>query len=154
MSVVKTFVRAGWLAALLLPALSWAQDTDEAPVGETVERHLSLDNPMTRWVQDPTRDEEEVGDTIEMRETLTDALETIKLSGLVPPVRFESGVADIPDTTVESLAAQAQSRRLADALIGVEIGGGREWLGELHLIAIYDRALDAGEVQQNFTAGP
>jgi hypothetical protein len=30
----------------------------------------------------------------------------------------------------------------------------RAWLGELHLIAIYDRALEAGEVQQNFTAGP
>jgi hypothetical protein len=30
----------------------------------------------------------------------------------------------------------------------------RTWLGELHLIAVYDRALDAGEVEQNFTAGP
>ena len=30
----------------------------------------------------------------------------------------------------------------------------RAWLGELHLIAIYDRALDAGEVEQNFVAGP
>ncbi|MGB5521178.1 MAG: LamG-like jellyroll fold domain-containing protein, partial [Polyangiales bacterium] len=30
----------------------------------------------------------------------------------------------------------------------------RAWLGELHLIAFYDRALDAAEVEQNFTAGP
>ncbi len=30
----------------------------------------------------------------------------------------------------------------------------RAWLGELHLIAVYDRALDAGEVEQNFVAGP
>jgi len=30
----------------------------------------------------------------------------------------------------------------------------RGWLGELHLIAVYDRALDAAEVEQNFTAGP
>ncbi|MGB5350295.1 MAG: LamG domain-containing protein [Polyangiales bacterium] len=30
----------------------------------------------------------------------------------------------------------------------------RAWLGELHLIAVYDRALDAAEVEQNFTAGP
>ncbi len=30
----------------------------------------------------------------------------------------------------------------------------RTWLGELHLIAVYDRALDAGEVEQNFMAGP
>ena len=30
---------------------------------------------------------------------------------------------------------------------------GRSWLGTLHLIAIYDRALSAEEVTQNFTAG-
>ena len=30
----------------------------------------------------------------------------------------------------------------------------RRWLGELHLIAVYDRALDPAEVEQNFTAGP
>ncbi len=30
----------------------------------------------------------------------------------------------------------------------------RAWLGELHLIAVYDRALGAAEVEQNFTAGP
>ena len=40
MNVLKTFVRATWLAAVLLPAVSWAQDTDEAPVGEAVEREL------------------------------------------------------------------------------------------------------------------
>jgi flagellar motor protein MotB len=56
------------------------------------------------WVQDPDRVDSEEGDTLEMRETIADALETIKLSNLVPPIRFESGIADIPDTTVESLA--------------------------------------------------
>jgi hypothetical protein len=30
----------------------------------------------------------------------------------------------------------------------------REWLGELHLIAIYDRALSPEEVEHNFTVGP
>ena len=30
----------------------------------------------------------------------------------------------------------------------------RSWLGELHLIAVFERALDVGEVQQNFMAGP
>ena len=103
MNAVRTIIRAAWLA-VLLPGLAWAQETDVAPVGEAVERHLSLDGPVIEWVQDPGRVEEEIGDTIETRETLKDTLETIKLSGLVPPVRFESGVADIPDTTVESLA--------------------------------------------------
>lgn len=39
-------------------------------------------------------------------------------------------------------------------VVANEVGGGREWLGELHLIAIYDRALDSEEVRQNFNAGP
>lgn len=92
------------MAAGLLPRVVTAQDAEEVPLGETVERHLSLDNPMTEWVQDPDRVSEELGDTIELQEKLVDKLETIKLSNLVPPVRFESGVAAIPDTTVESLA--------------------------------------------------
>ncbi|MCP5045004.1 MAG: hypothetical protein GY944_28580, partial [bacterium] len=44
-------------SALLLlgPLAAWAQDVDEAPLGEAVERHLSLDVPNTEWVQDPDR---------------------------------------------------------------------------------------------------
>ncbi len=34
-----------------------------------------------------------------------------------------------------------------------EFGGGRPWLGEYHLVAIYSRALTASEVEQNFQAG-
>jgi hypothetical protein len=35
-----------------------------------------------------------------------------------------------------------------------ELTGDRPWLGELHLVAIYDRALSGAEVSQNFEAGP
>ena len=34
-----------------------------------------------------------------------------------------------------------------------EVTGDRPWLGELHLVAIFDRALSASDVQQNFVAG-
>jgi hypothetical protein len=80
-----------------------AQDVDETPIGEAVERHLSIDKPFMPWMQDPEQFELERGDTIETREVLADDLETIKLSNLVEPVRFASGIADIPDSTVESL---------------------------------------------------
>jgi len=80
-----------------------AADVEEAPIGEAVERHLSGDAPFMKWVQDPEDVETERGDTIEVRETLEDALETVKLSGLVPPIHFESGIAQIPETTVDSL---------------------------------------------------
>jgi RHS repeat-associated protein len=34
-----------------------------------------------------------------------------------------------------------------------ELTEDRPWLGELHLVAVYSRALDAGEVEQNYDAG-
>jgi len=82
-------------------------------MGEAVERHLP-DEPFQNWVQDPERIASEEGDTLETRETLKDALETVKLSNLVPPVRFESGVAKIPTTTVDSLGAIL--RRMQDRI--------------------------------------
>lgn len=39
-------------------------------------------------------------------------------------------------------------------IVANEATNDRAWLGELHLIAVYDQALDASEVQQNFMAGP
>jgi flagellar motor protein MotB len=91
-----------------------ASDVDEAPIGEAVEKHMSGDEPAMQWMQDPARFEIEAGDTIETREVLADELETIKLSNLVEPIRFESGVADIPDSTIESLGeilARMRDRR-------------------------------------------
>ena len=38
--------------------------------------------------------------------------------------------------------------------LGNEVSGGRPWLGTLDLVAIYDRALTASEVTQNFDVGP
>ena len=93
--------------AALLPLLgvhtTLAQDVDVVPLGNAVERHLSIDEPFMYWVQDPGRFNFEASDKIELRETLADELETIKLTNLVPPIYFESGVAKIPDTTVASL---------------------------------------------------
>ena len=34
-----------------------------------------------------------------------------------------------------------------------ELGASRPWLGDLHLVALYDRALDDAEILQNFVAG-
>ena len=92
-----------FLAGAVLPLAVTANEVDEQPMGEAVERHLSLDAPFMQWVQDPNRLDDEISDTIELREGLADGLETIKLTGLVPPIYFESGVAQIPEGTVESL---------------------------------------------------
>lgn len=38
--------------------------------------------------------------------------------------------------------------------LGDELSGDRPWLGELHLVAIYSRALTEQQVRQNYRAGP
>ena len=91
--------------AVLMVMPVYASNVDEAPLGEAVERHLSIDTEYQRWAQHPEDVETELSDEIQTRETLEDALETVKLSGLVPDIRFETGVAQIPETTVESLGA-------------------------------------------------
>ena len=83
----------------------------ETPIGEAVERHLADEEEFVKWVQDLDRVETEEGDTLETRETTADTLETVKLSNLVPDIRFESGVANIPVTTVGSLAAILERMR-------------------------------------------
>lgn len=39
-------------------------------------------------------------------------------------------------------------------ILGNETDGDRPWLGDLYLMAIYDRALSASEIMRNFRAGP
>ena len=136
---------------VLLPFTAVASDVDEQPIGEAVERHLSLDQPFMQWVQDPERVDTELSDTIELREGLQDGLETIKLTGLVAPIYFESGVAKIPESTVESLGeilvrmrdrmnlrlhlvGHADSQRLSPRLVeiyGDNMGLSRERAGEV-----------------------
>ncbi len=99
------------LPVMTLAAMQAVAKPGETPMGEAVERHLPDDGAFMQWVQDPERVASEQGDELALRETLADTFETIKLSGLVPPVHFESGVAQIPSTTVESLAAILQRMR-------------------------------------------
>ena len=80
-----------------------AQNVEESGLGEAVERHLSGDEPMTEWVHDPQLLETEAGDRLEEREVLAQDIEIIKLTNVVPPIRFESGVADIPPGYIEEL---------------------------------------------------
>jgi flagellar motor protein MotB len=112
---MNAVVRLGYLSLMCVASASMAlaaTNVEEvAPIGEAVERHLSMDEPVGQWVQDPDRVDTEMGDTIDTRETLADGLETVKLSNLVEPIRFESGVANIPEETVESLAAILERMR-------------------------------------------
>ena len=92
------------LLVSMMPFAVLAQDVDETSMGEAVERHLSTDIDYTEWAIDPDRLATEASDEIEVRETLVDALETIKLNNVVAPILFETGIAQIPEGTVEKLA--------------------------------------------------
>lgn len=89
--------------ALAMTPAAIADKVEQSVVHEAVERHLSTDTALMQWVKDPNDVDTELGDRIETRETEAEAFETIKLSDLVPPIYFESGVAQIPAATVESL---------------------------------------------------
>jgi hypothetical protein len=81
----------------------------------------------------------------------------LKLSHLVY-ARSAAGIAtfyidgvDVARTTGGgALSTWNEAYRLS---VGNELTGDRPWLGEVHLVAVYSRALAADEVKQNFKAG-
>jgi flagellar motor protein MotB len=100
------------LTGMLTSIAADAQLLREPARGEAVERHLPGDRTLTQWVHDPNVVNTMAGDRLEVREVAAEQLETVKLTNLVPPIRFEIGAADIPDATV------VQIRRVLDGLRG------------------------------------
>jgi flagellar motor protein MotB len=100
------------LACGLVPGAAFGADPVESvPIGEPVERHLSDYQPFGQWAHDTDALNQTLGDRLETREVAGEALETVKLTGLVPPIRFESGVADIPAGYVRKLEEILDSMR-------------------------------------------
>jgi flagellar motor protein MotB len=88
----------------LVGPLAGAASVTEAGLGEPVERQLSDDQTFRQWTQDPASLDTERGDRIEVREVAGKKVETVKLRNVIPPIRFESGVAKIPPSYVDKLA--------------------------------------------------
>lgn len=76
---------------------------EDVTTGDAAERHYPGAGAFREWAQDPELLAVERGDRIEERAVERDVTETVKLTGLVPPIRFESGVADIPPSIVKEL---------------------------------------------------
>jgi len=139
------------LCASLAPIAEGAVGADEVRRGEGVERHLPANEPFSRWAHDPALLATEAGDRLETQEVVVEKLETIKLANLIPPIRFESGVADIPQAYVDelrrilesmqnrknvrlNLVGHADTQPLSDALArvyGDNAGLSRERAGEV-----------------------
>jgi len=143
-----------------VPLLLWAsvtalvaeaQEVLEIERGEAVERHLPGDPAPERWALDPGVLDTELGDRLEQRDVPLEKLETVKLANVVPPIRFGSGVADIPPSYIERLrdildsmrhlehvrlhvVGHADDQPLSDALAGTygdNAGLSRERAGEV-----------------------
>ena len=101
------------MALCILPAAGQAQSVIDVPLGEATERHLSADMPVQRWAVDAGAIAEEGGDQLAMREVIETRAETVKLVGVVPPIYFDSGIAEIPESTVAELARLLDEMRHA-----------------------------------------
>ena len=108
--------------ACFAPALAHGGAVDESAPGEPAERQLSGDQTFTLWAQDPAVHESERGDHVELRPVAGEKLETVKLRNVVPPIRFESGVAQIPPAYVatlnEVLAGMRERRNVRVHFVG------------------------------------
>ena len=118
-------IRPVWFLPLLATLLSrpvLAQTIGGMPIGESTERHLPSDEPLAEWVHDAEYVDAEQSDSLETQEVATEVLETVKLTDLVPPIHFASGIADIPDSTVaelrEILAGMQDRRNVRLHLVG------------------------------------
>jgi uncharacterized repeat protein (TIGR01451 family) len=80
----------------------------------SAERHLPTDQSYMEWAQDPEWLAIVAGDKLEERVVLADVSETVKLKNVVPPIRFDSGVADIPSSTVDTLRVILDGMRHLD----------------------------------------
>jgi flagellar motor protein MotB len=112
MMIKRTFLFLLCIGSAPAAAQSWLEfDPLEPQRGEAVERHLPGDLDFRQWVQDPELLQTEAGDRLETRDVIAEEVEVIKLSGLVPPIRFESGVADIPPDYVAQLRTILEGMR-------------------------------------------
>jgi outer membrane protein OmpA-like peptidoglycan-associated protein len=99
------------LAGLLGSTLACAATVSTTSLGEPVERQLSDAQTFRQWVQDPELLKVEHGDRIEVQQVAGEELETVKLRNFIPPIRFESGVAQIPQSYVDKLGEVLEGLR-------------------------------------------
>jgi len=90
------------LERALPPVGAGPPDLDRASASSG-ERQLPGDAKLTPWTVDPAVLETQRADRLESREVVSPVVETVKLKDVVPPIRFESGVADISPASVEKL---------------------------------------------------
>lgn len=88
-----------------------AETREAAASGETTEQHLPKDQALTAWLLDPSVFAEDQGDRTEKRRVAEKEVKTIKVANLVPPIRFRTGEADIPEEYLALLRGVLEKMR-------------------------------------------
>lgn len=88
-----------------------APTREAVSTGETTESHLPKDIPFTPWLLDPAIFAEDQGDRTEKRQVPEKEVKTVKVTNVVPPIRFRTGQADIPDEYVALLRSVLEKMR-------------------------------------------
>jgi uncharacterized repeat protein (TIGR01451 family)/fimbrial isopeptide formation D2 family protein len=93
----------------MLPSVDAGPPLRETTPGPSVEHQMPGDLEFQTWAQDPESLESQAGDKIERREVTTEGAKIVKLKNVVPAIHFESGVADIPPSTIAKLRSVLES---------------------------------------------
>jgi uncharacterized repeat protein (TIGR01451 family) len=95
----------------MLPSVDAGPPLVETTPGNAVERQMPGDTPFSTWSQDPQRIHEQIGDKLEKREVTSEQAKIVKLRNVVPPIHFDSGVANIPPSTIAKLRSVLDSMK-------------------------------------------
>ncbi len=79
--------------------------------GQSTERHLPSEQPVTPWVLDPSIFDEDQGDQVEVRQVVAADIKTVKLANLIPAIHFREGDAEIPENYLTRLHDILESMR-------------------------------------------
>jgi len=94
---------AGRVGAAFTDPFTRDDDFEELDAPSRSEQSLRPDGPLTLWAVDPETASAVGGDTLEVREVLTDAYETKKMRNVVPPIRFDAGSIEIDPSTIDAV---------------------------------------------------
>lgn len=103
----RTTRAACTLLACLLSTAVFAEEIKSAAPGASVEQHVGADAPRTPWLGGAGADTK-TGDTLEVRKLPAADIRIVKLQNVVPPIRFGSGEATIPEDYLARLRAILQ----------------------------------------------
>ncbi len=107
-------IAAGLLLLLVsvpAPAATEGETVAAGTIGSATEGHLPTDEQFQPWMQDPGLYEQRQGDELEVQKVLGKQVETRKLHDIIPPIRFASGEAEIPDRYVDMLRERLETMK-------------------------------------------